>query len=47
MSTEKKENTILIDIQDIKSLITFIEAKVESYKIINFIKKYIYNPNNK
>ena len=47
MSTEREKDAILVDIQDIKSLITFIEAKVAPYKIINFIKKYVYNLNNK
>jgi hypothetical protein len=40
---------INIDSQDIQSLITLIEAKVDPQKIINFIKAYIFNPdkNNK
>ena len=37
---------IKIDSEDIQTLITFIESEVEHFKIINYIKKYIYNPDN-
>jgi len=35
---------IKIDSEDIQTLITFIEGEVEPFKIISYIKKYIYNP---
>lgn len=38
---------IKIDTEDVETLITFIEAKTEPEKIINYIKGYIYNPDNK
>ena len=35
---------IKVDPQDIQTLITFLEGSVERSKIVNYIKKYIYNP---
>lgn len=35
---------IKIDKADITTIITFLEGDAENYKIINYIKKYIYNP---
>jgi len=35
---------ITIDEQDIETLITLLESNTERFKIVNYIKEYIYNP---